>query len=203
VLTVVDAQGLPRLRRDRYVGTLVETQMQQADLLLVTKLDLLDAAAAAAVLAGLPRPAIRASQGEGIGGQVVESLLLEPGRSSASGRSIDPTQQRQPARAAHPNYTSLSLEEPVVLNREAVERLLDEISASALRLKGWFTDERGQRWLVQMVGDRWSLEPDTRENPTPGCRLVMIAPSGRVDLGDVRARLLAGRLLSRPASRSQ
>ena len=191
VLTVVDAQGLPRLRRDRYVGTLVEAQLQQADLLLVTKLDLLDAVAGAAVLETLPGPAIRASQGEEIAGQALEDLLLESACASACRRSFDSKQQREPATIPNPNYTSLSVEEPVALRREAVERLLDEISASALRLKGWFTDEQEQRWLVQMVGDRWSLEPDSRENPTPGCRLVMIAPSGRVDLDDVRARLLA------------
>jgi G3E family GTPase len=198
VLTVVDAQGLPRLRRDRYVGTLVEAQMQQADLLLVTKLDLLDAIAGAAVLETLPGPAISASQGEGIAGPALEDLLLEPACGSASQGNVYSRKQGDQFAPAHPDYDSLSVDEPTTFRRKDVERLLDEISSSTLRLKGWFTDEQKQRWLVQMVGDRWSLEPDSRENQTPGCRLVMIAPSGRVDLKDVRARLL-----SRAVSRSQ
>ena len=162
VLTVVDAQGLPRLRRDRYVGTLVEAQMHQADLLLVTKLDLLDAIAGAAVLETLPGPAIRASRGEGIEDQVVEGLLVEPECGSASQGSVYSRKQGDQFPSAHPDYDSLSVDEPAAFRRKDVERLLDEISASMLRLKGWFTDEQEQRWLVQMVGDRWSLEPDRR-----------------------------------------
>ncbi len=191
VLTVVDGQGLSKLRRDRYVGTLVETQMQQADLLLVTKLDLLDATTGAAVLESLPRPAIRATPGE-----AVEELLLDPGGGSAFKSTAV---ARQPATATHPAFDSLSVDEPEALQRDAVERLLNEVSDSGLRLKGWFTDERGDRWLVQMVRDRWHLEPDTRKNPGSGCRLVIIGVAGSVDLEQVRARLLAGRMLSRPA----
>ena len=194
VLTVVDGQGLSTLRRDRYVGTLVETQMQQADLLLVTKLDLLDAASGAAVLESLPGPAIQATPGEG-----AEELLLDPEPVSSFGPSADTKPPRSGATATHPAFDSLSVDEPVALKRDAVEHLLDEISSNGLRLKGWFTDERGQRWLVQMVRDRWHLEPDARDNPAPGCRLVMIGVAGSVDLEQVRARLLAGRVLSRPA----
>ncbi len=195
ILTAVNAQTLPALRKDRYVGSLIEGQMQQADLLLVTRLDLLTDAAGESLMATLPKPAVRSTQGQTPG-----NLLLahrDPSWPSATNLIRADAETT----SDHATFTSLSIDEPAALRYESLPTLLTGLASGLLRMKGWITDELGRHWVVQLAGGRWSLEPELHPDHEAGCRLLLIARAGSIDLDALQQRILSV-ALDLPTSRA-
>ena len=158
-LVAVDASQISGQRRDKFIGRLVEQQLSQGDLLLVTKLDLLANADAGHVLASLPEPHVAATHGE----FPFDTLFgLEP--SAWSGE----------ADAGHPRFHSHTVSTDEETTLEAVTAILDRLPPTVVRIKGWFQTTEGS-WLVQCVNDRRIIEPFDDGRREPATQLVFIS----------------------------
>lgn len=147
-LVAVDASNIARQRQDKFVRHLVADQLSQAELLLVTKLDLTSAHESELVLKSLSKPYLDARNGD-----LPPDVLLDlPLRSSE--RRIAAS-----ALSGHPHFHAFSATTDSPLKRQAIEDLLQALPANVVRAKGWFHDHSGARWLVQGVGDRRLVTP--------------------------------------------
>ena len=162
VVVVADAETLRERAADIYVGDTVMQQLCDADLLLLNKTDLVGGA----VLEGLHRwlveqnlhaPLIDIFHGA-IEPDVVLGLRRSP-RSSAW-RGTAPASELFESR-------SIELPDPV-----DPPTLAAQLASCTLRAKGWVHDAQGQRWLVQVVGARWSVTPTPPSEESS--RLVLI-----------------------------
>jgi G3E family GTPase len=164
---VVDASRFERQRRDKFVGRLVSDQLLQADLLLVTKLDLVSRERSSALLRSFAKPYL-----EVIDGDVPLALLLD----LPAGRHADSET------AEHPRFHAFNVSSEARLATEAVEALLDALPATVVRAKGWFRDPAGAWWLVQATGERRSLQRLDPPPETNDSRLLFIALSEQAAL---------------------
>ncbi|MBX3454639.1 GTP-binding protein [Ferrovibrio sp.] len=153
VIVLADAEQLPAQLADSYIGDTVRRQLRRADLLMLNKIDLVDAArlqTAHETLAGL-QPGLR----------VIETRDAKP-----------PAMLMQFDHATTPERLPLFAPEDtpdhgiqrwlyrrnIRFEREKLERLLDSLPASLLRLKGWcWIEGENAPFLLQMTGSRWSL----------------------------------------------
>jgi G3E family GTPase len=151
VIVLADAERLPTHIADPYVGDTIRRQILRCDLLLLNKIDLIDA--------------------DGV--QTIRDLLME----LKPNLRIIETQQARVPRAlltvTHDLHADIAL--PAVMehgirrwlyrrratfNRARLEALLDRLPPSILRLKGWCRmEDAAQPVLLQSTGPRWSLSP--------------------------------------------
>ena len=178
VLTLVDAETLPARAADPACRDTVLAQILAADLLLLTKTDLVDApglAAATAALARLApgRPVLRASQAA----SVIDVVLGLHG----SGRPAWPAATAGHAAA----FQSWELEADTPLDRGRVGAWVEALPAGVLRAKGFLdlADDPGRRVLLQKVGRRWSLVAQGGWDGPPRSGLVLIGTAGALDPG--------------------
>ena len=182
VVVVADAETLRERAADIYVGDTVMQQLRDADLLLLNKTDLVSGAA----LRGLHRwldeqtlraPMIDISQGA-IEPDVVLGLQQRP-RASLWGGTPTPRDI----------FESRSIELPYAVDPPA---LAAQLALCTLRAKGWVHDAHGQRWLVQVVGTRWSVTPAPPSDEAAGLVLIglkhslaglMAQPQGAASIG--------------------
>jgi G3E family GTPase len=184
VLVLADAETLRERAADRYVGELVRQQLQDADLLLLNKTDLVADAALAPLcdwLAGqAPRaPVLRCRQS-----QLPAELLLGIG-------PINHGPRRQAAWLdAAALFDSLSLEFEHAVDMAALAALLTAPPLRLLRAKGLMRDRDGQTRSLQLVGARTALARSEHSRPRQG-RLVCIALRGELQAECLRAALAA------------
>lgn len=176
VIVVVDAEQIERQWSDRYLGDTIQRQLRSADLLVLTKTDLLSDEQTASVIAWLRRncaepPVVVAKS------TLPVSMFLEiSGVEHAwdGDRSLDETGYRR---------HQYSTNEP--LNRAWFESMVAQLPESVLRGKGFvcFQDDPDACWVWQLVGRRWSLEPTDRPAAN-ATRLVLIALADHPTQGD-------------------
>jgi G3E family GTPase len=171
LVCVVDALQAPRWARE--AEALFVDQLQRADLVLLSKLDLCSAAERGTVEALIARVAPSARVVQCTRGEVDPALLL--GLRGA-----------MPVHAPHPAAHALrgeTLEVNRPFTRAALEHLLEEVAPALFRIKG-LVDlcGEGAAW-VQCVGDQ--IELSAAATNTDPRRLIFIGP--QVD----RARLAA------------
>jgi G3E family GTPase len=155
VVTVADAETVRRRADDKYVGDLVRSQLAAADLVLLSKTDLAGPEASrqaldwiAATTSGariVPMPPV---------GPVAD-LLVAAGTDDAV---PSPTaQDGEHARL----FATWSFTHGAPLDEAALRRVLDALPRSIVRAKGIVSlaGEPGRRFVLQLVGRRWSLEP--------------------------------------------
>jgi len=178
VLVLADAETVRERAADRYVGELVREQLQQADLLLLNKTDLLPEAALAPLrdwcATAAPRARVIATQQA----RLAPALLFgEPAGAAAprrAGAMID-------ARAL---FDSLSLEFEHAVDLQALAEALAALPL--LRAKGLMRDRDGRMRSLQLVGTRRALAEAAHAAAQPG-RLVCIALRGELPAERIRA----------------
>jgi G3E family GTPase len=183
-LVLADAETLRRHAADRYVGELVRQQLQQADLLLLNKADLVAEAELPALrdwlAATAPQPRVLSCQQA----RLPPELLLGIGPIGAVPRCT----------AALPNasvlFDSLSLEFEHAVDMAALAALLAAPPLRLLRAKGLMRDRDGRSRSLQLVGSRSALALSAHETSLPG-RLVCIALRGELQAERIRAALAA------------
>jgi G3E family GTPase len=182
LLVLADAETLRRLAADRYVGDLVREQLQQADLLLLNKTDLVPDAALPVLRDWLAAIAPRARVLSCLQARLPAELLL----------GIGPVQSgsRRSATLADAGtlFDSLSLEFEHAVDMAALAALLAAPPLRLLRAKGLMRDRDGQARSLQLVGARTALAPSSHVPPQPG-RLVCIALRGELQADALRAAL--------------
>ena len=188
IITVVDAETLEARAGDPGTCDLFKAQASSADILLLSKLDLMTAAQQCEVQRELShrfpgKPVLTASEG-----QVPPDIALGIG----SKRGIADFDASAPV-AGH-GFETFSVEIDQALDGPAVRRFFSDLPDSLLRAKGFLyiaqTPERP--FLFQRVGKRWSIEDGTIwGSAAPRTRLVFIGLAGTLDKAELHAGLTA------------
>lgn len=193
VIVVADADAVQAKSRDRYVGDTVLEQLRGADLILLSKTDLVDAGRRGEVQHWLRAIAPECRVVEASFGEVSPAVLLdaEPGPPAAA----------RSARLETSGGEAPVSNETQILTRERPIRAADLAAAIAALPQGvWrgkgFVDllESPEcRSVFQMVGRRWSVEPGAPWGEEPRrTRLVFIGAPGSVDLAAFAALVDGG-----------
>lgn len=178
LLVVADAETLAARAADPLTGAPFRAQLAAADLVVLSKLDLLDAAgreaARAWLAAELPgRPVIEADHG-GIPAEVALGI--------ASTRDL---RGETPALAGHAaGFETCSLSCAAPLDETRLRAWLATLPDTLLRAKGvlCLADEPAQRAVYQRVGARWSItHGEDRDDAPKESSLVLIGPAGTLD----------------------
>lgn len=172
IIVLADAETIKERCRDRFVGETVRRQLAAADLLAITKADLVSPTTLADVRAWLagsyPGTAI-------VGPETHVSTLLAGGFqqgpliSSANGAAAP-----QDSVAHAIEHVSLTIECPQPIDRRQTEETLASLGGDVLRCKGWvrFTDAPGRAVLIQGVGRRIEFADD--RPPAQHVRLCLV-----------------------------
>jgi G3E family GTPase len=177
-LTVVDAETLERHADDPLTGRLFRNQIAAADLVLLSKIDLVDEATRAADLDWLAEhfPAKRIV--EAANGDVPPDILL----GIESSRDIDEA-PLEPEDHAH-DFASVSVAAEEPLDDGRLQDFFATLPETVLRAKGFVDLARSpdRRTVVQRVGNRWVMsEGEPWGDVTPMTRVVFIGPRGTLD----------------------
>jgi G3E family GTPase len=186
LLVLADAETLRRDAADRYVGELVREQLQQADLLLLNKTDLVAEAQLPVLREWLAAAAPQARVLSCHQARLPAELLLGIG-------PMQPGSRRGSAVAvadAATLFDSLSLEFEHGVDVAALAAMLAAPQLRLLRAKGLMRDRDGHPRSLQLVGARSALAPAAIDGPLPG-RLVCIARRGELQAERIRAALAA------------
>lgn len=197
-LVLADAETVRRQAGDPYVGDTVRQQLRAADLLLLTKGDLLPEPRVDEVEAWLraqtPAPVLRAVMGA-VPPDIVLGIPEATGmQSSATGLlgASNDGRLRPPAHAAARFETAtFGIDAPVDPQRLA--RALAALTPALARAKGLVRDADGRLHVVQVVGRRGSAEP-AAPNAAAAGRLVAISAGEPLDRDAVRAAIDASLL---------
>ena len=182
VLVLADAETVHERAADRYVGELVREQLQQADLLLLNKTDLLPDAALAPLHDWLGTAAPRARVVATQQAQLAPALLF-------GDAGFDTVPRRHGATIdARALFDSLSLEFEHALDLPALAEALAAVPL--LRAKGLMRDRDGHLRSLQLVGRRCMLAEASPATAQTG-RLVCIALRGELQAERIRAALAA------------
>lgn len=202
VLAAVDT--VRRQVDDRYVGPEVRRQLAGADLIVVTKTDLVDDAVAARCTGWLVetfgRPVVI-----GVRGSVPVDVVLGVDLGELDGEG-DIDNSTRDSMTHSVGYESWSWRGAEPITRGALESWLAALPPALLRVKGIVLLDEGGWAVVDVVGDQREIT----EHPSPGAgatsartpefstvigaRFVAIAPAGRLDrafLDDVTERYCA------------
>lgn len=190
-LVVVDAETLQDLAADPLTGRLFRNQISAADLILLSKVDLVDDEQRAAAHQWLTTHYPDKRVIEAVNGNVRSDIVL----------GIDTTRDLKAAAAestdhAH-DFESLSFTINAPLNSKCLQALLDTLPASLLRAKGVLNlaEKPSHRTIYQRVGRRWryiNAEPWGKEHPHSS--LVLIGPAGVLDQSTLAEKLDACRV---------
>lgn len=150
VVVLVAADQILALRRDRYVGDEVRRQIAGADVVLVTKTDLVAPATLPAVERWLgdqneaPRLVV-------VDGDVPTDVVLGVRPSSVAVHAAGDSHDGR--------YVTWSATPPGPVPRQALETMLGDLDPGVLRLKGWVAVDDGSTVLVQVVGRNVEIRP--------------------------------------------
>ncbi len=179
VIMVADAETVQAKSVDKYVGHTVVRQLQGADLILLNKIDLVDANVLRDLRAWLKELVPDARILEAAHGIVPLPILLGVSETGRSGRFPSPDHH-------HPDdeYETWSFNSEKPLDGEVFRTFVDTLPEGVLRAKGilYLQENTKQRYIFQLVGKRWSLKVGAVwGEDLPFSRLVMIGLSGCVD----------------------
>ena len=187
VIVVADASSVPQQLEDPLARSTIEQQMRAADLVVINKVDLVDAGElqrAHACLADIA-PDVRtltAAQGA-----VPIELLLDVPLPADTGTCLASVTVSHDC-----PYRSHVLETPAVLEQRLLRSLAENLPATILRAKGFvrLAHDSSHHYLLDVVGRRWSLsrQPATAAYPQG---LVVIGTPDREDLRKLAAALQA------------
>jgi G3E family GTPase len=152
VVALVDAGQFTTRLEDPRVGPLLARQLEAADLVLVTKTDLVDPGAGADVVARVTtlvgdRPVLASTGPEAV------AALLDTGTRRPGGVAATPPPTLFDAHRA----TVVPLPDPI--DRPAIDTLLEALDPRVVRAKGVARTPQGDRLLIQVVGRRREVTP--------------------------------------------
>ncbi len=168
VVVLVDAEQFPARLADPLVEPLIRRQLDSADLVMVTKADLVDddrrrgVTEMVAELIG-DRPIVSSSDPEVVAG-LLDTATRRPG-----GVADTPP----PTLFDRHRVSTVPLPDPI--EPADLDRLLDRLGADVVRAKGVSRGPDGQRSLIQVVGTRRSVTPLPEAEAEPPTDLVVIS----------------------------
>ena len=183
-VVVVDAETIRAKSEDAYVGDTVLRQLGSGDIVVLNKIDLVDASDAAATTSWLRQVSATTLIVEATDGQVDPAVLfgvVEP-------KPAVPYSQLEDGDRGHAESLfeawTWSSAEPVA--RSALEALMDTLPDEVVRAKGvvYLDEDALQPMVLQRVGKRWTLRrfPGTA---APDSRVVVIGFHGAFSLEQI------------------
>lgn len=178
VLTVVDAEDCLAVPA-RMDDPLWRAQVTSADLILVTRTDVVDPARVLMQLGAITRAQLLVPDK----GTLPIELLLGFGGSHVPHVSG--------AHVTADRFAAVEVVNPAPASLPAFQSAMEALAPGLLRAKGilHFEEMPGRAFLFQMVGHRATLAPFSEEEP--GCRLVLIGERTSFDPDAARERLAA------------
>ena len=180
VVVAADAETVQARAEDKFVGTLVRSQLRSADIVAMTKPDLVEPHALEDVRRWLACEAPQASLVEAIQGDVPAAVVF--------GRRNDGLRpETEDAMHPHAHHATACWRPAGPVDMTALSALLTDLPDNLHRAKGFVMDRQsGESRLVQVVGRRCSITP----HPDPAePALVLISTGGRDALEEVCTRL--------------
>ena len=184
VIVLADAETIQVRATDQFVGELVTRQLRGADLVLVTKSDLVTSEILDSTVAWVHDvatvPVLPVSRGE-VDPEIVLAML-RPDLEVRLGR--DAKRDGSALTDADALFETATLMLPGPLTRTRLEAALTLWSEDVLRVKGivWLTETDQaniEPHVVQRVGARWSIEPTGSEvSPKADGQLVVVVRRG-------------------------
>jgi len=172
IMTLVAADRFMELVGRMDIGETIGAQIQAADVLALTKVDLVRPEA----LASVRRQLRQISPGVPIveaGDPTVPSMLLRIGGRRPGGDVAIP----EPTLFDRHVVDRLPLPNPTTVAE--LEAILETLPADVMRAKGIAAGARGERWAIQVVGRRHSITELAEVEAEPPTDLVTIAlPNG-------------------------
>jgi G3E family GTPase len=177
VIVLADAEQVRARSADKYVGRTVVGQLRGADMLVLTKTDLVEQSQLDGVRTWLGDTAPGTPILEAVHGIVSTDIVLG---------ELGPTPDSPTTGATHHvDYDTWSHERSGSIDRSALEAFISALPEGVFRAKGFvhLSDEPEQRHVLQIVGRRVSL---TRHAPQVAgeehrTRLVVISAPGTLD----------------------
>jgi G3E family GTPase len=179
VITVVDAATITGLRRDSAAATTIDRQIAAADLVVMSKLDLLGSAEAAAARAEVLAVAPSARIIDGRDGDVDPDVVLGLG---GKRRAVAAAEQKHET-----PFRSWTVALQGCLDRRRLRVLMESLPASVFRAKGFvrLVDKPATDLLLQVVGRRWSLTPEDEPASAQPSQVVFIGAPTDAEIADV------------------
>ena len=179
VIVVADAETVQAKSGDKYVGTTVVRQLQDSDLIILNKVDLVDANTLKDVHNWLQKLVPDARVVDATLGVVPLPILLGLYETDEPARSASPAHH-------HPDeeYETWSFTSQQPLDGGAFRDFVDMLPEGILRAKGilYLKEDFNNRFIFQLVGKHWDLKAgEAWNNEQPVSKLVMIGLSGCVD----------------------
>ena len=177
ILAVVDAEAAVRSAADPVCGATFAAQAAAADLVILNKVDLVDAIALASARAKVEelapgKPVICTSNAD-VPTEVVLGIHSE---------RVVPKLGAAPKNHAG-DFDSWSANSDALLDPGKLRAMMQALPSGVLRAKGilWLSDAPGHRSVFQRVGPRYSYVSEDWAGETPHSSLVVIGPSGVMD----------------------
>ncbi|MDP6591057.1 MAG: GTP-binding protein [Alphaproteobacteria bacterium] len=191
VAVLVDAASIRNRAGDKFVGELVQRQLDAGDILLLSKTDLISRQELRGVRGWLAARTLKSPMVELRHGSAPADLLLETGAGRSETVRADANQDHDRL------FTSVLLQDHRPLDRATFMAEMANWPDQVLRAKGFvrFSDDITRAYSLQRVGARCSLEAYSRRDDAPaGARIVIIGPRNHLDieaLGESLRRSLA------------
>jgi G3E family GTPase len=174
IITLLDAETAQLRAKNKFVGRLVQNQIAAADLLILTKTDLVSQELCLGLRPWLRKIAPNAALIESEAGKVAPELIL--GIASKSGSII-----AEESHAHSHDFYTYYWTPPASLSKDRLIEVLAELPSSVHRVKGFFIEaDSGDVILLQRVGQRLSFEKGP-EYAKPGFALISAGASDELE----------------------
>jgi G3E family GTPase len=178
VVVLADAETVRTRATDRYMGDTVTRQLNEADLVVLNKSDLVSAGGMQQVHQWMAKAAPRAALVEAALGDVPVALVFGRGHAAPAPRPLSGA--IRPVEDASKRYESASFSPAAALDVEALARSLAQPACGLLRAKGVLRDLDGSLKTLHLVGRR--IEVTSFAGPsTAAMGLACIGLLGRMD----------------------
>ena len=179
-VVLADAETVRGRAHDRYLGSTVRRQLDQADLILVNKCDLAGDADEVEAWLGEAAPdarLLRTTRAEAPIDIVLGAWTGRRAAPPAAGGPFDHTQ----------GYATAALDPPEGAEPEALARILADAAHGLLRAKGFMRRPGGGMAAIQTVGSRWTVTDAPADAPAG---LICIGLEEQTDFTALRRAVL-------------
>ncbi len=205
VVVVADAETVRARAEDEHTGHAVRMQLRAADLLVISKTDLVEPAALAEVRAWL-RDVAGPSTGivEAARGAVPTDVLIGARAASLTAGRLADASHHHDHDHDHPAYETWSFSGSAPLSGAGLVEAIAAFPDGIVRAKGilHLREDGASRYVLQLVGRRYGIEADRPwGDEEPASRLVVIGLPGSVDAAALDATMTRLSSAAEPAAR--
>ena len=189
VAVLCDVETVQKRARDKYMGDTIQRQLDDADLLLLNKVDLVSDAFLASSKAWLAGAAPNTPIIACTFGTIPLGVLIDPNFSIKAPVS-GPTHDVQSA------FRTIAFEIGHPVDANLLAKALADPKMGLVRAKGFVHELGGGMTTIQIVGERFSVSPAPA---SAGCGLVCIGPIDQINEAAIRAAMDNVQKLRKPA----